>query len=136
MQKRPVIAVISISRSEQCGISELKYRLRSHATVQDVETADDAIAALATNPSAVVITDDALKQASLDRLRSEALRYVQNGGNVLFTCAPTHEVYPLDFASVFFGSDKIGYIDATDVARSGEDMIESVCGIRPDTPLQ
>ena len=64
-------------------IGNLRAKLPSDANVQIADSVDSAVAALSNHPAAVMVPDNALGEASCERVRTAVARYVHNGGRLI-----------------------------------------------------
>ena len=84
-QSRPNIVVLASSATavNKTQLLSIRTRIDPDATIQIVDDADTAIAALFRKPSAVVVLNNAANQPSFEFARPGLLRYAQQGGRVV-----------------------------------------------------
>lgn len=110
--RRPSIVLLSSPTSPQSKsqIVALRTKLKSEASVQIVDSADAAIAALSQKPSAVIVPDNTLSEPAFELARTEILRYAQNGGR-LITDLSQYSTSPVPSACIDSGyaSEDVDY---------------------------
>ena len=90
---RTVIVFLSLARTRSyTHNTDILGKRRSEATIKEVDTVEAALDAISGNPAAVVVADEILRDPSFAHVRSEAGRYVQNGGTLLTDPSQIHAV--------------------------------------------